>query len=406
MTKLTEAGALVWAQPVGGPTVALAASGGNVYATGSFSGTAEFGSATYTALGNNDMYVVKLTDAGATGSYAWTQRIGFALPTAARAIAVSGSSVYVAGIYYNSTSIGNLALPGQNSFIAKLTDTGAGSSASWVQLLSSPANSRSVAVLALAASGSTVYLAGNFTGRATIGATTLTSIGDQDLLVGRLTDAGTTAHVNWVRQAGGASGGHSASSLIVSGSSVYVAGTYTGAFGFDGNVAVAAGNGAVVIKLIDTGTMASLAWLQYSTGTGMQANVMTRSGNNLYVAGIVGAGSTFGALTIPAPSGPRAFLAALAPSIEAGPLSTSKSASLPGLGLYPNPATNTATVRVPAGAGAATLTLVDGLGRLVRTAQVPAGQDYALKLSGLVPGMYAVQVWLGERLATQQLVVE
>jgi hypothetical protein len=410
LTKLTEAGALVWTQPLGGPPMALAASGGSVYVTGYFSGTAGFGSATYTSLGNNDMYVAKIADAGATGSYAWAQRIGYARPIAARAIAVSGSSLYIAGSSDNTTSIGNVALPDKGTFVAKLTDSGTSSSVGWAQPLSSQAKTATSAsqihVLALAVNGSAVYLAGVFGGRATLGTTTFTSIGDDDLWVARLNDAGTTASTAWVRQAGGVGGHHKATALAVSGTSMYVGGTYAGAFNFDNSVAIPGGNGAVVMKLTDAGTTASSAWLQYSQGMGTEANVMVRGGNNLYVAGIAGSGSTFGALTIPAPSGPRAFLAALAITTGDGPLATGKATSLPGLGLYPNPASNAATVRVPAGAGAATLTLFDRLGRLIRTTQAPTGQDYALQLSGLAPGMYAVQVRIGDGLATQKLVVE
>ena len=410
LTKLTEAGTRVWTQPVGGPTMALAASNGSVFATGSFSGSASFGSASYTSLGTNDMYIAKLTDGGAASTYAWTQRVGFALPSAARAIAVSGNSLYVAGNYYNATSIGNVALPDLGAFVAKLTDAGASNTVGWVQPLSSqpsPAfSSNGVGVLALAASGSAVYLAGGFTGRATLGATMLTSAGNSDWLLARLDDAGATASPAWVRQAGGANGNSKATALAVLGSDVYVAGTYGGPFGFEGTPAIAESNGAVVAKLVDMGAAASVAWLQYSQGNNTQANVMTRSGNTFYVAGIAGSGSTFGSLTLPAPSGPRAFLAAFTVGAADAPLATSKSAALAGLTVYPNPASRAATVRVPAGASVATLTLFDGLGRLVRTAQAPAGQDYALPLGGLAPGVYAVQVRVGEGLATQKLVVE
>ncbi|QKG51313.1 T9SS type A sorting domain-containing protein [Hymenobacter sp. BRD67] len=63
-------------------------------------------------------------------------------------------------------------------------------------------------------------------------------------------------------------------------------------------------------------------------------------------------------------------------------------------------------MRVPVGVGAATLIILDGLGRVVRTTQAPAGHDYALQLSGLTPGVYTVQVQVGEELATQKLLVE
>ncbi|MGI4871018.1 MAG: hypothetical protein ACRYFX_07550 [Janthinobacterium lividum] len=50
--------------------------------------------------------------------------------------------------------------------------------------------------------------------------------------------------------------------------------------------------------------------------------------------------------------------------------------------------------RMPTGP-AATLTPLDALGRVVRRATAPGGQDYSLALTSLVPGMYALRVRAG-----------
>lgn len=79
--------------------------------------------------------------------------------------------------------------------------------------------------------------------------------------------------------------------------------------------------------------------------------------------------------------------------------------------LAPNPARTATTVQLPAQPGTltATLTLRDALGRAVRTATValpPAGLRHELDLTGLAPGLYAVQVRAGAAVATRRLVVE
>jgi len=63
-------------------------------------------------------------------------------------------------------------------------------------------------------------------------------------------------------------------------------------------------------------------------------------------------------------------------------------------------------VRIPASASPATLTLLDALGRAVRSQAAPAGADYPLDLAGLAPGVYALHVRVGEAQITQRLVVE
>lgn len=56
--------------------------------------------------------------------------------------------------------------------------------------------------------------------------------------------------------------------------------------------------------------------------------------------------------------------------------------------------------------GAATLTLLDALGRAGHVGTAPAGQDYPLALTGLAPGVYALRVQTAVGEATRQLVVE
>jgi hypothetical protein len=68
-------------------------------------------------------------------------------------------------------------------------------------------------------------------------------------------------------------------------------------------------------------------------------------------------------------------------------------------------------VQLPAGlaAGEATLTVLDGLGRVVRTrtASLPAGTaTTSFDVAGLAPGVYALRVAVGERRGTARLVVE
>lgn len=79
--------------------------------------------------------------------------------------------------------------------------------------------------------------------------------------------------------------------------------------------------------------------------------------------------------------------------------------------LAPNPARTAATLDLPAvpGAGTAVLTLLDGLGRAVRTETVTvpaAGLRHELRLAGLAPGLYLLRATAGATAATRRLVVE
>ena len=101
------------------------------------------------------------------------------------------------------------------------------------------------------------------------------------------------------------------------------------------------------------------------------------------------------------------FYLNLAPA--AAPLASAAQAFAAALAVYPNPATGgTATVAVPALAGAATatLTLRDALGHLVRTQTVPTGGPARLSVAGLAAGVYALRVQAGAASAVRKLVVE
>ncbi|RYU76768.1 T9SS type A sorting domain-containing protein [Hymenobacter persicinus] len=94
----------------------------------------------------------------------------------------------------------------------------------------------------------------------------------------------------------------------------------------------------------------------------------------------------------PVVCGSRADFATLLP--------TKAAQGLTPLQVYPNPATSTATLLLPAPARAATpVRLLDALGRVVRTQLLPVGQTTAaLPLAGLAPGLYLVEVQMAGQL--------
>jgi hypothetical protein len=289
----------------------LAVSGTSVYVAGVFrSFKADFGPATLTneagTRGGTDVFVAKLTDAGSTGSFVWAQRAGGEQDDAAYGLAVSGTSVYVAGDFnsrtadFGATTLTNTGnTSAHNVFVAKLTDAGSTSSFMWVQQVGSTGRDYAAA---LAVSGTSVYVAGFFgSPTASFGTTILTNAdadrGYFDAFVAKLTDAGSTGSFVWAQQAGG-TGRDYATALAVSGTSVYVAGTFDSSTASIGTTTltntntdadVYAGAGACdafVAKLTDAGSTGSFVWAQQIGGTGANiANTLAVSGTSLYVAG-------------------------------------------------------------------------------------------------------------------------
>ncbi len=255
--------------------------------------TADFGANFLTNAGSSDGFVAKLTDAGNTGNFVWSQQVNSAYDERATALAVSGTNVYVAGHFTSPTlSFGTTILTNANTnisyedvFIAKLTDAGSTGSFVWAQRAGGMGGDYASA---LAVSGVNVYVAGNFSSpTADFGPTTLTSAGSSDVFVAKLTDVGSTGSFVWAQRAGG-TGGDGANALTVSGTSVYVAGGFSRpTAGFGPTTLTSAGSSDVfVAKLTDVGSTGSFVWAQRAGGTGGDyASALVVSGVNVYVAG-------------------------------------------------------------------------------------------------------------------------
>ncbi|MDQ2772912.1 MAG: hypothetical protein M3Y54_20705, partial [Bacteroidota bacterium] len=319
------------------------------------------------SINSFDAFVAKLSDTGNTGSFVWAQRAGGTGNDYAAALAVSATRVYMAGYFNSSTAtfgpvtLTNASASNPNDvFVSQLIDAGSTGSFVWVQ------QAGGTQATALAVSGTSVYVAGYFDGTtASFGATTLTNTASNssDIFVAKLIDLGSSGSFVWAQRAGGP-GFDRADALAVSGTSIYVAGGFSGptaAFGSTSLTNVGFSD-VFVAKLTDAGTLASFVWAQQAGGTSDEyANTLAVSGVNVYVAGLFFSSSaTFGAITLSGSSSNLGFLASLTdPTLTA---TTAPTGPREPATLFPNPARRTATLRLPAGTALAPLTLTDALG--------------------------------------------
>ncbi|MFD2721203.1 T9SS type A sorting domain-containing protein [Hymenobacter monticola] len=421
VVKLTDAGATAafgWAQGFGGAysdgAYALAANGNNVYLAGQFNGAARFGSTVLTTgSGSNVLpngFVAKLTDAGASSSFTWVRQVSGASLTDARALVVDGPSVYIAGYFNGTAGFGASSLTSvqfHDGFVAKLADAGATASFVWVQPISGP-DHQNATVLVTNGRG-TLYVAGNYTGPTDFGNIQLFTppiTSRRHIFVAKLLDAGPTGRFAWA-VGGGGSGDDDPAGLAISGNSVYLAGTIGGMATFGSTVLnTPMRTDGLIAKLTDAGTTASFAWAQQFGGVGFDfAGPIVAAGTGLlYLGGSSELPASFGPLQLSGPAnGSLGFLATLtdASLTSATVIAPAKAV----VSLFPNPAHGRATVLLPVGTGPATLTVLDALGRPVRILTV-TGIKAELDLTGLAPGLYAVQVQAGAATATRRLVVE
>ncbi|KAA9332106.1 T9SS type A sorting domain-containing protein [Hymenobacter busanensis] len=422
VAKFTDLGSSVsygWLRKAGGTGYdvieGLAVSGNNVYATGTFSATAAFGSTSLVSLGTRDGFVAKLNDAGG-GSFDWVQRLGGAGVDEAHKVAAAGSSVYVTAHTTGSLTLGSTTVTsagGTDGLVAKLTDAGSTGSFEWVQSLRGVGNET---VWDVAVDGAAVYVAGSFTGAAaTFGGVTLGSAGGLDGVVARLTDAGSNSSVVWALRMGGPLDDEP-QALAVLGGKAYVTGYFnSGSTGAGGPVAAfgstqlssVGGSDAFVTRVTDTGLAGRIDWAQAAGSSDDDfGNAVVLNGTTACVGGyFTGARFTVGAtnFTNLHTGSATSFVASLTDLA----LPTRSMAPRADMVLYPNPARGTATVHVPAsGAPKASLTLLDARGQVARTQSAVPGSDILLDLAGLPAGVYALRVQVGAAVYLKPLAVE
>jgi hypothetical protein len=192
LVKFSPTGSHIWSKTFGdtsydgGNSVAVDNSG-NVVLTGYFQGTVDFGGGPLTGAGGKDIFIAKFSP---TGSHLWSERFGGTYDQEATAVAVDGNdNIIVTGPFRNMVDFGGgpfytYTYLYSDIFIAKLSSTG---SHIWSKRFGyGDLDSQTSASVAVDSGGNSV-LTGFFTGTMDLGTGPLTSAGDNDLFLLKLT---------------------------------------------------------------------------------------------------------------------------------------------------------------------------------------------------------------------------
>ncbi|TGE27703.1 T9SS type A sorting domain-containing protein [Hymenobacter metallicola] len=360
-----------------------------------------------------DAFVAKLTDAGTTASFTWVQYLSGSDFDQADALVTEGNSVYFAVTSSSPTlAIGNKVFSsagGSDVFVVRLTDTGTTSNVSWTQQLGGTGVDRA---RALALSGANLYLAGSSSSfQLPFGSSSSSPAGSYDVMVAKLTQAGAPVWIARGGGAGEESAyalAVSGSNVYVAG---YLAST-TARFGTTSLARTGAhssmGTELFVARLTDAGATGDFTWARKADGSGSSnyAYAVAVSGANVYVAGQIEAFNTFGSLPVSTGGGTRrGFLALLA---DATPTTDTKTL-LSEVSLYPNPARTSVTMQLPLipKATPVVFKLLNTVGQVVRTRALTLtnGLRPELHLAGLAAGHYTLLLEADGQWAAHSLIV-
>jgi hypothetical protein len=242
VAKYTAAGALLWGADLGGggaqlsPTALAVDGAGNVYSTGSFSGTPDFdpagGGRTLPSSGGDNAYVSKLDGAG---HYAWAGRLGAGASAVGTGLAVDGpGDVYVTGFFSGTANFdpgGSHPLSssgGSNAYVAKLDP---GGNYVWADRLGAGASTVGSAVALDGAGG--VYTTGYFAGAGNFdpaGTHTLSAPGNSNAYVSKLDAAGKYV---WASALGAGAAAFGRGIAVDAAGNAYTTGDFVGVGNFD-----------------------------------------------------------------------------------------------------------------------------------------------------------------------------
>jgi hypothetical protein len=217
---------------------------GNVFVTGQFMGTVDFGGGALASAGGSDIFVAKYD---AAGNHVWSKRFGDAMSQCANSVAVDKSeNIVVTGYYYGSVNFGgsNLNSAGtEDIFVAKFDAAG---NHLWSKRFGD-ANSQYAYGVAVDGSGN-VAIAGQFFGTVDFGGGTLTSAGGDDIFVAKFDVGGN--HL-WSKRFGDANS-QLAYGVAAGGSgNIALTGTFWSTVDFGGGTLTSAGNDDIFVVKFD-----------------------------------------------------------------------------------------------------------------------------------------------------------
>jgi|GEM_PF-3107000 len=249
---------------------------GDIYLAGTFNSNFTFGSVSIAGLGTYEVFLVKLTNAGVP---IWGSGItGTSIETMWSMTVDNMGNSYIGGFSSSATANfngTNQNFTGQTHFIAKFDNVGA---FDWI---STSSFSGEIDGLAADALGN-VYFTGNFDTQATFGSTTLTGVGMDDILIGKIDNTGA---YSWVTSFGGSGNDEGYGIASNSQGDVYVVGTFQGIFSIGGtNLNSGGPSKSFIFKINTSGTV---QWVEYSYGGSLHISkgVVVNDNDDIFLTG-------------------------------------------------------------------------------------------------------------------------
>jgi Beta-propeller repeat len=295
LAKYAANGTHVWSKRFGGleddrPKGVAVDSAGNVYITGLFRGSVDFGGGLLTAPPfTANAFLAKYNS---NGDHLWSLRFGNG-PCEGTAVAVDGvGNVILAGNFYTTADFGGGAMTtagGADIVLAKYNSSGAHL---WSRQIGGTSDDSALRVAADTTTGE-IFATGFFGGSVNFGGGALTSAGMTDIFLAKYSSSNGHA---WSRRWGGAQDDKAYGLALDQLGSVVVTGVFTGNVDFGGGTLINSGGGDILLVKysVDGAHTWSRGYGTTSSVTDTGYGVDFDSAGRVLLTGSVGATIDFG----------------------------------------------------------------------------------------------------------------
>jgi hypothetical protein len=262
---------------------------GSSVVTGYFGGSAVFGAYTLTSGGASDVFVAKIDK---DGDFVWAiQGGGVGGHTAYGIAALPDGSSVLTGTFGGNATFGSISLSGSNNevFVAKLDPNG---NFLWAKKAGGSGNDYGQGI-AVGDDGS-IFVTGFFEGNATFGSSPLSSSGDKDIFITKLTSEGTFV---WAAR-GGSTNIDIGLGLAALADGSCVATGHIGGNSTFGTISVSSSSGGdpFIAKLDENGVF---RWVVTGNTTGHGERVAPLADGSTVAIGWFNGSATFGGTSVP-----------------------------------------------------------------------------------------------------------
>lgn len=256
-----------------------------------FSTTLAFDSITLTNLGDSDIFLAKFDSNGNT---IWAKHAGGTKPDSCYRIVVDAqNNFYITGYYQGTASFGTINVTSSGSFETYAAKYDSAGNAQWVTSGGGTGTDEGFGIAQDAAGNS--YVTGYFSSStATFGGQTIHTAGGNDIFTVKLSPSGT---VLWARSAGGTGDDKGRAIAVDSQGNAYVAAYFSGTATFGNITLTSVGGDDTCIIKYDPSGNVQWAIPVGGPSDDLANAIHLDANNHLYIAGTCSSNTVFGGLT-------------------------------------------------------------------------------------------------------------